>query len=463
MGHEHHFLSRLDRVSLPHVELALSLYRDHHLLHYLLAKVDLPESAERVAISLEHPERGPFLIVTREGRFVTCLGEGMRADNLPVVTRGQFDGIAAKMADLRVRIDAARALTGPNGETGKLLRRIYTAGPDLSREELTGISALQPLFEVEFCRLYVGSAADLAASRETLIKIERPKPALHPFLRAYWDTFWAVGHLAVLGLMNGRELLGSLPREAGLADVNLGWGAVRQGILAVALRGLWGVAKTGKPQLPVYKEAFAGASSRMTLIDGAMGLAAIGMRHTKLRAEVRKALGVPLSFDDSPDGRDLEELHAKLLGYLEVGFDQPDVATAAQRRIGADRVIALTRHLPAKSPFRFDKAEDVPGDLAMTVAANVRSELFNDADAILHLALLLPWVARAEPEQLYLPADFLAAVRRPWTPSDTAGLIAPMRDHYKARAPAAAGPSRQGPCPCGSGKKYKRCCGKRDH
>jgi uncharacterized protein YchJ len=28
MGHDHHFLSRLDRVSLPHVELALSLYRD---------------------------------------------------------------------------------------------------------------------------------------------------------------------------------------------------------------------------------------------------------------------------------------------------------------------------------------------------------------------------------------------------------------------------------------------------
>jgi hypothetical protein len=371
----------------------------------------------------------------------------------------QLDGIATRMADLRVRIETARALTGPKGETGKLLRRIYTAGPDLSREELTGISAFQPLLEVEFCRLYLGSATDLEAAREALIKVERPKPALHPYLRAYWDTFWAVGHLAVLGLMNGRELLGSLPREAGLASANLAWGAVRQGILAVALRGLWGVAKIGKPQLPAYKETFAGALTHLMVIDGAMGLAAIGMRHTKLRAEVRKALGATLSFDDSPNGRYLEELHAKIHGYLEVAFDQPEVAAATQRRIGADRVVTLTRRLPAGSPFRFDRAEDVPGDLAMTVAANHRAEFFNNADTILHLALFLPWVARAEPEQLYLPGELLALIRSPWTPSDTAALITPMRDHYKARGPA-TGPSRQGPCPCGSGKKYKRCCGR---
>ena len=458
MGHQHHFLSRLDRVSLPQVELALSLYRDHDLLRYLLAKVELPERAERVAISLEHPERGPFLIVTREGRFVTCLAEGMHVSDLPIVTRGQLDGTAVRMADLRARIETARTLAGPKGETGKLLRRIYTAGPDLSREELTGISAFQPLLEVEFCRLYLGSVTDLVAARESLIKIERPRPALHPHLRAYWDTFWTVGHLAVLGLMNGRELLGFLPKEAGLSSANLAWGAVRQGILAVALRGLWGVAKIGKSQLPAYKEALVHASSHMTLIDGAMGLAGIGMRHTKLRAEVRKALGATRSFDEGPDGRYLQELHAAILSYLEVGFDQPEVAAETQRKLGADLGFTLTRHLPAGSPFRFDRAEDVPDDLAMTLATNHRAEFFNNVDAILHLAMFLPWVARAEPEQLYLPGDFLSAIRRPWAPSDTAGLIAPIRDHYRTREPTAKAPSRQGPCPCGSGRKYKRCC-----
>ena len=47
MGHEHHFLSRLDRVSLPHVELALSLYRDQPLLRFLLADVSLPDVSAR--------------------------------------------------------------------------------------------------------------------------------------------------------------------------------------------------------------------------------------------------------------------------------------------------------------------------------------------------------------------------------------------------------------------------------
>ncbi|WP_437612911.1 SEC-C metal-binding domain-containing protein [Sorangium sp. So ce834] len=40
-------------------------------------------------------------------------------------------------------------------------------------------------------------------------------------------------------------------------------------------------------------------------------------------------------------------------------------------------------------------------------------------------------------------------------------LLAPLREHYhpKIQAPRQEGPPRKGPCPCGSGEKYKRCCG----
>lgn len=67
MGHAHHFLSRLDRVSLPHSELALGFYNDVPLLQFILKSVRLPEGATRVAVSLNHPESGPFLVVTRDG------------------------------------------------------------------------------------------------------------------------------------------------------------------------------------------------------------------------------------------------------------------------------------------------------------------------------------------------------------------------------------------------------------
>jgi hypothetical protein len=51
MPHQHHFLSRLDRIAAPQVELALDLYRDHKLLHFLLDQARIPEGAPRVALS----------------------------------------------------------------------------------------------------------------------------------------------------------------------------------------------------------------------------------------------------------------------------------------------------------------------------------------------------------------------------------------------------------------------------
>ena len=51
-------------------------------------------------------------------------------------------------------------------------------------------------------------------------------------------------------------------------------------------------------------------------------------------------------------------------------------------------------------------------------------------------------------------AEELAELRSQWigTPSP-----APAPEQRHPELPA-SGPSRNGPCPCGSGKKYKRCC-----
>src|SRR5262249_34682684 len=141
MPHQHHFLSRLDRVSTAHVELALTLYRDHELVRYLLGRLSLPEGAARVAISLQDPVRGPFIVVTREGRFVTCLGEGMKPGRLPIVTRERLDAIAAKHGDLRARLGAIGTLGGAQ----KIFERLYHAGDELSREEMIAAAGVAPL------------------------------------------------------------------------------------------------------------------------------------------------------------------------------------------------------------------------------------------------------------------------------------------------------------------------------
>jgi hypothetical protein len=110
-GHAHHFLSRLDRLARPHVELALSLYNDVELLRFVLHEVGVPEGVARVAVCLGPPEVGPHLVVTREGRFVTALGEGMRPFDVTVVSREALEHLGRRVNTLRERLRASESLT----------------------------------------------------------------------------------------------------------------------------------------------------------------------------------------------------------------------------------------------------------------------------------------------------------------------------------------------------------------
>jgi hypothetical protein len=472
MSHAHHFLSRLDRVSAPQVELALSLYNDAPLLRYLLGEAKLPEGAERVAISLHDPERGPFLVVTREGRFVTCLGEGMSSGDLPVVTRGKLDGIAAKIGDLRARFHACQKLVGPAGGMGKLLRRIYEAGDDLSREEFIAISALHPLYTFEIVKGLYGAATDLVDARERLLphlrRSDHLKPELRPVARAYWNIFWAIGHLSVLMAMSGPDLFNRLPGDVGarMSEGSFSWGAVRQGVISLALKGIWGGARLGKVVLPTYKRLFHASASELTALDSGMTLAALGTRHTRLRAEVRKVLsGGPDADRGTVGGAVAHAITDLLTALYDAAIESPDEITEQHRRNGETFCMHLGVDLPRGSPFRFERREDVPAELAMTAAVNMPVSFIggvNDTVALLPLFGMLPWVARAEPEDLYLPRDFIKAIHTPWTPEHTVNLLRHHRDHYKAAPPPPRSqrpPTRNGPCSCGSDKKYKRCCG----
>jgi SEC-C motif-containing protein len=471
MSHAHHFLSRLDRVSAPQVELALSLYNDTPLLRYVLGKVQLPERAERVAISLDHPEQGPFLVVTREGRFVTCLGEGMSCGDLPVVSRGQLDGIAAKAGDLRVRFEACQKLVGPAGGMSKLLRRIYDAGDELSREEFIAVSALHPLYALKLLNCLYGAGEHLREAREALLphlrRSDRLKPELHRIARAYWDTFWALGNFSVIVAMEGPGLLERLPADVGamMSEGSISWGAVRQGVLSLALKGVWAAARLGKVLLPTYKRLFHESSSELTILDSGMSLVALGSRHTRLHAEVRKVLAGGPDIDPEAGGQIVHLIAQALTAHYDTDAEDPEAITEIHRHMGVNVALRVAQELPRGNAFRFERAEDVPADLAMTLAVNVSLPFIGHADkrkVLFPLFSMLPWVARAAPEQLYLPREYLKATHEPWTPEATFRLLRQHRDHYKPAPPPPRSqrePSRNEPCRCGSGKKHKRCCG----
>jgi hypothetical protein len=126
-GHDEHFLSRVDRLGVEHSELALSLYRDHQLVAYLLGEVELPKSAERVALALGDSGKGPHVIVARNGHFVTCLGKGMRLrPEQPVVSRRRLDQLSERISSLRQLMVDAR-LRRANGSVGDPTRTTSTS------------------------------------------------------------------------------------------------------------------------------------------------------------------------------------------------------------------------------------------------------------------------------------------------------------------------------------------------
>ena len=226
MGHDLHFLQRLERISLPHVELAMSLYQDPQLVGLLLDSANLPAGAEKIAVSLDDPVAGPFLILARSGRFVTCLGAGMTIDaELPLITRSRLDSLLSKVADYRSRVEQAHKLAGNRRVTG-LLRRIYTAGDELSREEFVALSAWAPLMPREFLSEMLAAAEYLEKARRVLLPtLKRSAKGQEALLRSYWDTFWALGHLALLVGQNvhqGHDVIGELRQPVGVDRIGRG-------------------------------------------------------------------------------------------------------------------------------------------------------------------------------------------------------------------------------------------------
>lgn len=468
MSHQHHFLSRLDRVTGSEVELALELYRDHELVEFLLARVRLPEQAERVAISLGDPEAGPFLIVTRDGRFVTCLAEGMKVGDLPIIPRGQLDAIAEKHEDLRARWSLLKELEKRPGKKSNLLLRLYEAGDELAREEFLALSALQPLIQIELMGIHIRVTKELEQTRERLLALlhrtDHPKEAHREELRHYFLRSWLVAHLSLLVALDARQVfecvgfdtvrpIGTYFSNATFMHANVG----------LAARGIWSVGRMGKLILPNYKEAYTSAATAIDVAEAALGLAVLGLRHQKMRAEVQKTLAtLPTNFGrDAPETA--EGRWSKIITtIIAMAFDNPAACQTAQAQHGAGLAVERSLSLPVGSNHRFTRVEDVPLDIALALGASWDADFLGKLGNIKHLILALPWIADAAPEQLYLPADFLRVHHRPWTPERTIRLLASRRDLRKTllqEERQSAGPTRNGPCPCGSGKKHKRCCG----
>lgn len=452
-GHAAHFLTRVDRLNSQHAELALGLYRDHDLLRTLLKRTPLPEGAERVALALDDNARGPYVIVNREGRFITCLGQGMVVYDTPIVRRSQLDAIAQEMDVWRALIKRAQQGTT---EVDRYLKKVITGRSNLSQEEFDELVIWSPLLYDHYLRLACHGALLIERARRRLSLSKRVGPRDEPTLKAYCDAAWGQMHLWSLMAVTPNILKDAYaPPGKVLSALDRTWFchqlmgfATWPGVFRGSMLAAW----MGELVLPGFEEELGKLATFQNAVHSMLAIYVANRRDPVAFASSRGA--IERLATHPPEGV-LGNICADVArGYLgELGEHATGKATEAgmellKRRIGETRDAALAERLAA------------------CAASDARALLLGDPQPFSvftnygQFTECLFEVCTLEPRDFYVSEAH--RVYQPWTLEEGLRWFSPQleNDFVRKRKPVQrpATPGRNQSCPCGSGKKYKYCC-----
>ena len=460
MGHDEHFLSRLHRLEREHLELALGLYHDRALIRHLLSTVRPPAAIERVTINLGEPDRGPWIIVSRDGHFVTCLGAGMQL--LPeqyVVERARLDQVSESVEDLRELVAASRA--GGGEQTKRQLARIGEAGSGLSLEEFDALAQWLPLLEGALLEHWAQTDARVRELGAQLRRRKKLRARDHAPLHAYWRASWALSHLSMLLASDGGASLRArcerlAEHQPALAH-ELVWSLARLGVSPFLVRGAWLASKLPSQVLARAKRRYLSSSATplSTLGDG-LALVAMGLRHRRYRAEIGKALGRHRGLPP-PVRSAIGQVHRLALDHHGRHAQLPELRrhTLALARRFVEQVFAGHPQAPR------EELETWPDQLCAAIFMAVPIDVRGEQRAPQAMFEWLAWVVAVEARDFYVPEPLVEVWRGPWRPDDALPLLRARQHPGEGPRPrrVAPPPARNAPCPCGSGRKYKRCCG----
>jgi SEC-C motif len=456
--HDAHFLERLDRVRADETDLALGLYRDHELVRFILSHAKIPPEAERVAIALDAGVDGPWIVVARDGAFVTCLGRGMAARGLPIISRAQLDAWGEKHEEVRRRLAIA---IERGAKKGHLPARLTKAGRWLTREDFIALTAVAAPIAGNLFSMYLEKVDDFNGSIPHAAVIGEPHTELaREVYTELAQSAWAMGHLA-LGITEGadREFLSFVLDVTEIVKGStFAWTFLGDTLaLPFFVRNAWCAAKMGKLALAHYKAIYARPTApKLGHFEAAHALLAIAARHTNLRAEALKALEAQSPSDD--------EKVAIFRGWFRQAAElferDPDAVLEGALAFGRHNFTALACDFAPDSKYRIEDPDLVPEDLARTAALNVWSGLSN-ANVFEFVPSLMLLAGRSKAEEFYYPADVARDLRVNRTLGEGIALAELHRSRFPPHTTVRAGakPGRNDPCSCGSGKKYKKCCG----
>jgi hypothetical protein len=470
--HAHHFLERLERVTRAQTEFALELYRDHEAVAYVLDRVNLPPGPERVALAIDDAREGPFVIVTREGRFVTCLGRGMHHD-LHVVPRGQIDALLAKVAEMRARKEIAQRELRPDEEEGNLFQRIISRGSRFAREDFVAISAFEPMLGMTPYLVMLDMALECVKLRPAMAHGAH-KVVIKGSTRKTFEKLdrleWCVAHTMLLSGAGERRNLDEILDRTAQSRGFIGsptYPCSAQAGSTFFMRSAWVAGRLGKGAIPAYKNALAEGDDWMAILDAGLGLGAIGLRHSGTMAEVKRILqSYPPPPPPPPDGgvhQTSDAVRTSVAKAVLLAIEDADERTKTTMQLGRDFCVVPGQNLPEGHPYRFEKAEQVPDDLARTAVLSIDADV-HDRNVQNLMLVVLPVAARASAEDFYHPRDVVRAWFGQWTPEESLERLkrfaqGPKQEGVRAEPK----PGRNDPCACGSGKKWKKCHGGPGH
>lgn len=475
-GHAVHFLERVhQRVEGAAEDLALALYHQPGALRAVLQRLGIAQDETgRVAIALAPGGRGPWALVTGEGRFVTCLAAGMSPDGALRIDHERFVVHLDKFERDTRRLQQALALTDGRHPFTELGLRL-AHGP-IAREELEALEVVAPLLT---------DALDTRL-RDELLQLERLLRRMthrtpHPrrdaaSLRAICRLHRSCGNLLLLlGDHYAPIIQPRFEKAPMIISVFAALMAPRD--VGMLLRVAHFFARHAKAGLPGCKRMLMFGLSEALLLLGYLGTAAIAARQARYRSEVRK-IHDKLPTYQRGWATELWAFIPKLLGGASADYYERTTSAPQEMVEQAERALrswhldpGVVRTLPA---CYLPPAEPDPS-AAFALRAWLPTPLPHDATPEAQRAhwelvhLLLARAALAEPGDFCLPFAQLAPPgKRTDAAQDFAmglALVEAARGQLYAPEPLQSQRvGRNDPCPCGSSLKYKRCClAKVDH
>lgn len=469
-GHAEHFLGRLDRLDDERVELALTMYRDKDSVMAVLALLELPEDSRRVAFALDAGEAPPHVLVTRDGHFVTCLAGGMSTVNCHEVTYQRFVEAVLRVEHLRDRMHRWRERKDqtPFGPIGRLVR----SGPWVPREDIEAALAMVPLTQGEYLARWVNTPAEIGRDARWLAAHTKPAHRASvddKKLLGFWHRVHSLGHLAVTSTADlsekAHENLVQAFSPEHYDSFTPFLAALRMGRPFVSLQVLAAVARIGRSLVPLLVHQLAHATSQHSVLEASLQLAAIGVRDGSLAETARREiLSDGTASDPSHEDRaSTREWREKIVAYA---LDGDRACRETLLEPGHAELVRTYDHWVKKGwledPPPYKRIEDhAARDLCALGMLELRAAETNLSE-VYQLARAIPWAARCDVLDFYLPAAELKFERREWAPRESWAIVDAMHTLIpRAHAPVRVEkkPGRNDACPCGSGKKYKKCCG----